>query len=286
MARILVPLDESPLAEESLPWAAAFAHAQGLAIHLIAVRPSDEAFWEFAELDPSGPVQQAADSLPAYLAAVAARPPLAGLPVTTEVRTGDIVEQVLIAAKRGETNYVVITTRGRGGFGLPGPGNVADKLVRTLPVPVVVVPPGAAPTALEGVLVSLDGSKAAEMALAPARRLAKAAGAKLHLLRVIDPAVDWRLSEADFDTFLDHLTERAGAYLSAVAEPGEVTIVLRGDPVDIILEYAHGNRCQVIAMATHGWSGPVRLELGSTTDAVVASSVRPVLVVRAPADTA
>lgn len=282
MARVVVALDESPLAERSLPWAALVARAEGLPVHLITVYRSDLDFWESADLDPAGPIRLAQETAPAYLATVATLPPLAGVKVSTQVRSGDVAREIAAAATEAETRMVVITTRGRGGFREWGYGSVAGKLVRTVQVPLLVVPPRGVEPSLEGVVVTLDGSPAAEQALQPAKRLASAAGVRLHLLRVVDPDVDWGIDESDYETFMDHETARAERYLHALGKPDDFPVVLRGKPDETILAYARGNRCQVIAMATHGRSGAIRLELGSTADAVVRSADRPVLLVRVP----
>lgn len=281
--RILVPLDESPVAEQSLPWAAALARAMDAPVHLVSVYRSDEDFWAYSDLDPSRPIREGSESVPLYLDAVARTAPLAGLRVSTEVRTGDVPEQILESAREGDTRFVVITTRGRGGFTGVGLGSVADKLVRTLPQPVLVVPPEAGAAAgLERLLVPVQGTRESEVALGPARDLARSAGGLLHLLRVIEPDGEWAVRDEEYDAYMDHLAERATRYLERLGEPGDVKVVLHGRPEVLIPEYARGNACQLIVMATHGWSGPIRLELGSTADAVVRSGQIPVLLVRVP----
>jgi nucleotide-binding universal stress UspA family protein len=245
------------------------------------VHRSDEEFWEFAELEPGARFCQAVDSLPVYLDTMSNSPSLKRLHASTEICTGDIAQQIVEAAERGETHMIVISSRGKGGATGAGNGSVADKLVRTLAVPVMVVPPGCAPEKIEAILVPLDGSSTAERALGPARQLAQATGATIHLLRVINLSSDWRIEAGDEADLLDHLTGRAEQYLARIAEPGELPVALRGHPSMTIREYARGNHCQLIAMATHGWSGPIRTELGSTADDVVRLSDRPVLLIRA-----
>lgn len=281
MARIVVPLDESPLAEESLGWVAVIARAQGLAVHLLSVYRSDEEFWAYAELDPRASLRESYESLPAYLDALAIREPLAGLKVTAEVRTGDVGSEILVAASEGDTRIVAITTRGRGGFRPEGYGSVTDSLVRVSSVPLLVVPPRGIAPAIEGVVVTLDGSRDAELALVPARQLAAALGARVHLLRVIEPNVDWRILDEEYEPFMEHLALRADAYLRAIALPGETAAVLRDSPAETILSYADANQCQLVALASHGRDGSIRRELGGTADAVLRAADRPVLLVPA-----
>lgn len=284
MTYLLVPLDQSPLAEEALPWVAAIARPQSLPVHLLSVYRSGSDFWEYADLDPASRAVQATPSLPPYLEEIARSPVLAGLRVSTEVREGDVSEQILGVVERGDAEMVVICTRGRGGFEKLGIGSVADRLVRTVPVPILVVPPHiAVPARAEGVLVPLDGSASAEAALVPARKLANALEQTVHLLRIVDLSDDWRVSGSDQEILLEELTEHAERYVQRTAIAGEIPIAIRGRKVEMIRSYARANRCSMIVMATHGWSGPIRLELPSTTDAVVRTAERPVLVVRVPA---
>jgi nucleotide-binding universal stress UspA family protein len=280
MPRVLVPLDESLQAEDALPWAATIARSAQLELHLLSVHRSPEEFWEFADLEPGTAVQQAVDSLPRYLDATAQSPLFKGLPVSTEVRVGDPAGEIVATAALGGTELVVIATRGKGGFTGAGDGSVADKLVRTLAVPIVVVPPGTIRQDVTGILVPLDGSAVAERALPLARRLAQSTGASLHLLRVVDLSGDWRIDAGQAEPLLDHLTRRSKEYLVRLAEEGERRATICGHPSKTIRDYARTNGCQLIVMATHGWSGPIRTELGSTADNVVRLSDRPVLLVR------
>lgn len=279
MSRVLVPLDESPLAEEALPWAAAIARARSQAVHLVSVYPFEEQFWELANIDPSNPLAHARESLQHYLGTAWRSPHLAEVVVTTEVRVGEVAAEIADAAEQGDADLIVITTHGRGGFDASGRGSVADKLVRTARVPVLVVPPGAPKAALGSLVVSLDGSSDAERALAPARALAEAAAAQLHLLRVIDPDVGWHLAEPELQSLEDALRTAADASLAGVSQPGDVAAVVRGKVADTIIEYANEHACDLIVMATHGRAGKLRLELGSVADRVVRLANRPVLLV-------
>ena len=64
MARIVVPLDESPLAEDALGWAALMARPLGNVVHLVSVYRSDEDFWAYAELDPRETLRAPYETLP------------------------------------------------------------------------------------------------------------------------------------------------------------------------------------------------------------------------------
>lgn len=285
MPRILVPLDESELAEQALPWAGAVARALGLDVHLIGIWTYDEQIWLRAGVKDEADPRRIADAITAYLDRVAGTPSLAGLTVTTEARIGDVAEQITDAASAEDTRMVILTSHGRGGFKRLVQGSVADKLVRTLAQPILVVRPGQAHAALRRLLVTLDGSDTSEGALAPARELANGAGAEMHLLRVVNPLADVAWTGIgpgpDLSEITEQYTQAARVYLQEKALPGEVTDVYYGRPLDAILEYARVKQCDVIVMGTHGRGGITRLALGSTADAVMRAAERPVLLVPA-----
>jgi nucleotide-binding universal stress UspA family protein len=282
MGPVIVPLDESALAEEAVGWAAAIARAQGRPMHLVSVQPPADAFWEVADVDPRVPIQAHRETLQGYLDQLRRLDVLKGLPVSVEVLDGRVVPQLRWLVDRTEAALVVITTRGRSGFRPGSIGSVADKLVRTLAVPVVVVPPGAPFIPIDAILVPLDGSDQSAHALQPARELARGLGATVHLLRVIDPDIAWGLPEEEGARFLAEVRKQANDYLASVAAAGEVTAVCDGRPPEAILDYAGESGCRLIAMATHGRSEQLRLELGSVADAIMRVTDRPVMLVTSP----
>lgn len=283
MPRILVPLDETELAEEALPWAAAFARAMASDLHLISVYAFDEDVWKRANIDPGDSPARIAEQVTAYLDEVAARPALAGLNVSVEARLGNVAEQVADAALAGDTRMIVLVSHGKGGLKRWMQGSVADELVRTVAMPVLVVRPGLASYQVGRVLVTVDGSETSERALPVVREIANAVGAELHLMRVVNPVseVAWTgIGPApDMGQITEQYTEAARAYLERIARPGEMWDVMYGRPLDAILDYAREKRCEVIAMGSHGRGGIARLALGSTADAVMRAADRPVLIV-------
>lgn len=283
MPRILVPLDETELAESALPWAAEVARVLGLSIHLVAVYDYDVEGWRKAGIDPDSGPAGVADTLQSYLEKAISRPPFEAVEHTSEVRLGNVAEQLNDVANEGDTRFIVMASQGEGGLSRFRRGSIADALVRDGSTPVLIVREGERKAALRRILVTLDGSEVSEVALAPARELAAAAGAEVHLMRVINPVVDsgWTgVGPApDMGMITEQLTESAIAYLNAKALPDEKADVLFGRPLDAILQYAEEHDCDVIVMGSHGRGGIVRLALGSTADAVMRASDRPVLII-------
>lgn len=143
------------------------------------------------------------------------------------------------------------------------------------------------------ILVPLDGSKLAERALPAAEELARLTRARLHLVRVIDPA-QWDLraygadepvlargassslfSEGSFaaDAYLERMTGRE--IKQGIGASGEV---LYGNAAREIVAIAQPG--DLIVMSTHGRGGAARWFLGSVAEAIVRRSTVPVLLVR------
>lgn len=131
------------------------------------------------------------------------------------------------------------------------------------------------------ILVPLDGSELAEKALAPACRLAEAAGkradtpARLVLLRAVSPAALVAADPMLYDEMARMGIDEAQAYLNRVAasiSAGTATIVTRavpGSPADAIVQYAEENGIDLIIMSSHGRTGSRRWVYGSVAEKVL-----------------
>ena len=124
------------------------------------------------------------------------------------------------------------------------------------------------------ILVPLDGTPEAAVALAPARTVAKATGALVTLVTVIDTEA----SLADHTSATAQL-ERVEADLSAEGLHVD-GVVRRGEPAAEIVVAALEVHADLIAMATHGRSGLARAFLGSVAQSVLEISPVPVLLLR------
>ena len=142
------------------------------------------------------------------------------------------------------------------------------------------------------ILVPLDGSKVAEGVLPHARALAYSEGAELILLTVgANPIMDYAFSDPGIAQMaIDEQEERSKKYILEVegqlkAGGFRTSTLLRvGAVVDVILGVADEMQVDIIAMSTHGRTGPARWLLGSVAERVVQNSKVPVLLIRAKAD--
>jgi len=135
------------------------------------------------------------------------------------------------------------------------------------------------------ILVCLDGSELAELALPYAEELAGRLGSEVHLLSVGDSAEaeDYHKQEVYLEQVREATKRGAERYRGASSD-GAVQVkgsVVVGRAADEILDYGDKEGVGLIVMATHGRSGIRRWALGSVAEKVVRASKRPVVLVRA-----
>ncbi len=139
------------------------------------------------------------------------------------------------------------------------------------------------------ILVPLDGSTTAEGVLPHARALAYSEGAEITLLRVAaNPALEFSLSDpAIAESIVSEQKAQSRKYLAQVQEALRQegfrvwTRIEGGAVAEVILQVAAEIGADIIAMSTHGRTGPARWLLGSVADRVVRSSHIPILLIRA-----
>ena len=135
---------------------------------------------------------------------------------------------------------------------------------------------------LSPILVPLDGSQFAELALPLAARLARAHGATLHLVTAADGAQgEGHPRRASALEYLQRVAERVRGggveVTTALASEG-------GSAAEAIAREAERAAARLVVLTTHGHGGFSRLWLGSTTTALLGVSRVPVLVVRTEED--
>lgn len=188
-----------------------------------------------------------------------------------------------------------MTTHGRGLVTRFWMGSVADELVRTLEVPVLLVrdETDADRVMPRRILVPLDGSRRSETALDYASRLARLSGGSVELVQVVPPLVPLAIGGTPMAPSLvpptddDLLRTSAAEYLESRAEwlradgvEVSTRVVVDSSPARAIVETAEQAGVDLVAIATHGAGGIRRVVLGSVTDKVLRASPRPLLVFR------
>ena len=139
------------------------------------------------------------------------------------------------------------------------------------------------------ILVPVDGSATSNNGLAEAVRLAKATGAKLRILHVVDGIAFARAHSpltADAAAFRDSgkklLEEVMGRLRTQPVRVESVMVEnLSGRAADSIVKEAKKWGADAIVMGTHGRRGINRFVFGSDAEIVLRTATVPVLLVRA-----
>lgn len=138
------------------------------------------------------------------------------------------------------------------------------------------------------ILVPLDGSALAERAIPHAVGIARATGAEVILLQVVQAPLGSTPEagqEEETRAFQD-AAARDLAYLGKIAagvRDSGVAVrheVIEGPASDKILATAHKENVDILVMSTHGRGGVSKLLLGSVADKVVCTTKRPVMLVK------
>jgi nucleotide-binding universal stress UspA family protein len=298
--RILVPLDGSDEAARVLPLATALGKQLKQPLVLLSVIEDAPA------AEPFGPVlsqyeaaltemaRAAHERAVAYLEQVCRSLQEKDVWATTDVVVGRPGDQIVEAAARHHAELVVMATHGHTGPERWFLGSVADRVVRTSDVPVLLVRPSAGTEtawAVRSILVPLDGSGEAEHAIPYAHSLATSFEVPVTLIR--SQPLPWAMAASSFDAaampadVLMELERAALAYLDNAAR------LLRDDGIDVrthfgrltdpgaeIERIAKTSPGTLVVMTTHGRGGIGRTVLGSVADKVIRSSSAPVLVIR------
>jgi nucleotide-binding universal stress UspA family protein len=294
-----VPLDGSPLAEQAIPLALEIARHARSKVRLVHVHQLlPPAFYEGTKLYVSIDLAMRKAGRD-YLRRLAAQlREQSGLEISSVTLNGPTEPALTKYVHDFGADLVAMTTHGRGGVRGAWLGSVADRLLRSVDVPVIVtracegaVPMSAAPRIRE-ILVPLDGSTLAEAALAPAAGMAGLFEAELVLVQIVPPLTAGSLLPITFAAGYDRdavalQRKQAQDYLEGLGEDlrergtrVRTTVVVGHNVGEALIDLAHPERIDLIAIATHGRSGVRRLMLGSVADKLIRAAGPPVLVVR------
>jgi len=130
------------------------------------------------------------------------------------------------------------------------------------------------------ILVPLDGSQLAELALPYAEELAGAFNSELALVYVCEPVEDEyrHMHQLYIEDMAGTARKRIkGVSSEATVKPG----ILDGEPAAEIIGYADKNDIRLIVMATHGRSGIMLWAVGSVAHKVLQRISIPMLLIRA-----
>ncbi|MDQ2052666.1 universal stress protein [Natronolimnohabitans sp. A-GB9] len=288
---LLIPTDGSDPAEAAADRGFDLAAQLEASVHVLSVADSSVATGAGYSGDSASIRSRLRERADARAKSLRERATDRGLDATATVREGIPAEEIVRYADEQALDGIVIGTSGRGGVARAIVGSVADKVVRTAPVPVVTITPEAADTTaatFDSVLCPTDGSEPATTAIQRGFTLGDRLEATVHLLSVVDGDLANSLvtvSDTDIDPS-SALYERAESHLDALATRGrdrglDVVMATRdGKPAEAIVDYVETEDIDLIVMGTAGRGGFERALVGSVTDAVVRTAPVPVLTVR------
>jgi nucleotide-binding universal stress UspA family protein len=289
MKTVLCPVDRSELSRRAFEYAIAFARWQRASLQVFEAVD--------AGLPPVGGGMQRVYEIPAevladvrtQLAEFAAPAIAAGVATDVAVEAGNTVQQILLRAKAGSADLIVLGTHGRSGVERLALGSVAEKILRKAACPVLTVPPAAPPPPTRSaapftrVLCATDFSDPSLDAVRYATCLAQEAGAALVLAHVVewpfghttgpDSVTDLR------NSIVAELRDRLTRLLPAGAAPDDAVVIV-GRPKRDLLELARARGADLIVMGVAGRGALDLALLGSTTHYVIREAKCPVLTVR------
>ena len=292
---ILVPLDGHTFAEQALPVGRSLARRSGATLHLVTVQPPFNPLVFASDVAATAEQIQedTARAMRAYVDGAAATARCDELTVESALLHGPPVDRLAAYVRDRQIDLVVMTTHGRSGLSRLWLGSVADRLLRRLEIPVLLLRPREGPQPTEyGRILAAVGERAELEVVEPALTLGAAAGTTSYLLaHVVEPQAV--IAAPPEPVYLPQLgpewieARRAVAlgYLAPLAQrlsehglTADTRIVVGGPVAAELLELARTEGADAIAMGTHGRRGFDRFVLGSVADKVVRGSAIPVLV--------
>jgi nucleotide-binding universal stress UspA family protein len=212
-----------------------------------------------------------------------------GIDVVSEVLHGDPSEAIVEYSTRSAIELVVMPTHGRRGLQRVLLGSVTERVINTADVPVIAVNPGVHPLAYpcHDILVPTDGSRGSELAVSEGAALARATGASLHLLHVVEtgrlgPDARSLLNEAELTTRADAIIADATETAEAAAVDSIESELEFGVPFKTIRTYIDTHDIDFAVLGTHGTTDFSRYVMGGVSAKIVRTSPVPVMWVREP----
>jgi nucleotide-binding universal stress UspA family protein len=270
--KILVAIDSREQRRGPLTYASQLAKGFTIPVVLLQISPNDGV--------PG--VRPASD-----LAEPAARLSADQVPVESMTETGKDGDDVLCTAEQYGCELIVMSPH-LGTRNDKGLGSVTTQTLRGTQVPLLLVPPGHSHS-IRNIVVSLDGSALAEVALPYTEEIARRLGVPICLARAYQP---WMMTMAGIEGYaypgstdlvtaeteaIDYLRVVASR-LAPVGQPVDCQ-ALKGTPAKVIVGLAAHTPGSLITLTTHGRSGLARWLLGSVTEEMARSTSNPILII-------
>lgn len=287
---IVAPVDGSPFGEHAIPLAAAIAHDAGVPLHAVHVHEPLIMASGAEVVAFSGPwTEITKEQERSYLDGLAERVSAAhGIEVRPVLIDGAVAPALESYARGCGAGLVVMSTHAHTRFRRLWHHGIADHITRELPIPVLLVRPDEPDTEprvaeareIRHILITLDGSSAAEEAIRPAIALGRGAASRYTLLRVVQ---EGRASTAEY------LEIHAGR-MRAQGMEVQTRILTGKVPGAAILEFVREtqssevDRIDTVAMSCRARGQVARIVGHHTSDLVLEGSPVPILMIHAGAE--
>lgn len=291
---VLVGVDGSPASLNALEWAIAQAHQMGRRLHLVcayAVPTFAAASLDggYAALDDTA-IREGAQ---AVLDEAVERASGRGVEVTSALETGDPAGVLVDLSK--QVCLAVVGTRGHSGFAERVLGTVSSALPAHAHCPTIVVPLNAdeetgeeaqaPPMPIRRIVVGVDGSDSAKVALQHAIDQAVAWNAELTAVVAVPIGagagiLGWLPAAVDRESVLEDVKEGLNVAVDTAVEGKDITVrrhALDGSGAALLAEFS--SAVDLVVVGSRGRGGFAGMLLGSTSQQVLHHSACPVMVV-------
>ncbi len=184
---------------------------------------------------------------------------------THELLWGNPVEELLAIQERFD--LVVMGAHGANRFDRYFLGGVAGRFVRRADVPTITVREESTVTRVRRVMVATDFGEASSGAWSFAQKFAEV-GVELVLAHVMDP------ERTSADASANEVSDRLSAMSAGVARR---VVVREGEPVTVLPQLAQELGADLLAIGIRHHRAAIGLLLGNRADALLRSSVVPIL---------
>ena len=140
LKNVLIPLDESSLSEQAIPFARKLVAPEGKLTIMTVVEENNSLFNRYKFKNTDTIKQEMIDHATEYLKQIGAMLRKDDLMVDAEIRIGTPAECIIAAAQEYGVEAIVMSTRGQSDFNRLLMGSVTQKVLSDAPCPVVVVP--------------------------------------------------------------------------------------------------------------------------------------------------
>jgi nucleotide-binding universal stress UspA family protein len=279
---ILCPVDFSPASLRAFDYSIRLAQNYAARLHLLhVIPPVIRSAYDFA-ID--GEQLTATLKEHAVIELMNLRKVASGSSVDAdfEIRIGEVEPEIRESVQDEATDLVVIGKHGRHGIDRWFMGSVTERLLRRLPVPMLIINEGkaqrGAPPNIRNIVLTTDFAEGAAKTVSFTLALAQQSQAIVTVLHVMPHTAGFELPydkpKKEVQSQLSNLIPEHARSSGIV-----VTEIESGVPFKTILTFVENNLPDLLVMNIHGKGALERALLGSTAERVIRGAPCPVLAI-------